>query len=798
MFRNNFKIAWRNLVKDRQFSLLNLMGLSVGLACALLIFLWLNDETSIDKFHGKDKQLFQVIKTSLNADGTIETHETTPGLLAQAMASEIPEVEYAVSVVTENTGILSADEKNIKARPKFVDTNFLNVFSYPLISGNKADALSNKNGVVISDKLALKLFNRTNNISGKTLQWDGEEKDLDGTYIVTGVFKAPPTNASMQFDILFNYSLYYDTYKEKHGLINWYSNNPQTFLIIKKGTVIEQFNRKIRDFANAKFKAAHGAVGQYEGIIFVQRYSDKYLRNHYENGVQAGGRIEYVRLFSVIAVFILIIACINFMNLATARASRRAKEVGIKKVIGVRRSTLIFQYMVESMLMALISLVVAFLLVSLLLPQFREITGKDLHLVFDTRLISAALAITIITGLLAGSYPALYLSGFGPAMVLKGKLSVSGGESWIRKGLVVFQFTISVVLIISVLVVYKQMELIQNRNLGYNKDNIIQFANEGKLRTTLGTFLSEVRKIPGVVNASSMDGDMVGNHSGGGGISWPGQIPGHGIEFDGLDVDAGLRETLDLKMNEGRFFSSQYGNEVDKVIFNEAAITAMGLKNPVGQTVTMWGSKKQIIGVVKDFHFKSLYEKVGPFFFRFSPNNGNVLVKIEAGKEKETIAKLDKFYKNYNLGLPFEYKFMDDDYQRLYASEQRVSVLSRYFAVVAIIISCLGLFGLAAFTAQKRQKEIGIRKIVGASVTNIAVMLSKDFLMLVLIAVLISFPLAWWAMNAWLENFAYRVNISAWIFLVASASIVFITLLTISFQSIKAAIANPVGALRSE
>ena len=798
MFRNNFKIAWRNLVKDRQFSLLNLMGLSVGLACALLIFLWLKDETSIDKFHEKDSQLFQVIKTSLNADGTIETHETTPALLAQSMALEIPEVEYAVSVVTENTGILSTDGKYIKAKPQFVDTDFLNVFSYPLLSGNKADALSNKHGVVISDKLALKLFISTNNITGKTLLWDGEEEGLDGTYIVTGVIKTPPANASMQFDILFNYSLYYDTYKEKYGLKNWYSNNPQTFLILKKGTGIEQFNRKIRDFANAKFKAAHGSVGKYEGIIIVQHYSDKYLHNHYENGVQAGGRIEYVRLFSIIAVFILIIACINFMNLATARASRRIKEVGIKKVIGARRTTLIFQYMVESMLMAFISLMVAILLVSLLLPQFREITGKDLHLYFDRGLISVALTITIITGLLAGSYPALYLAGFGPATVLKGKLSTSAGESWIRKGLVVFQFTISVVLIISVLVVYKQMELIQNRNLGYNKDNIIQFANEGKLRTNLGTFLSEVRKIPGVVNASSMDGDMVGNHSGGGGISWPGQIPGHGIEFDGLDVDGDLMETLGLKMNEGRFFSSQYGNEDDKVIFNEAAITAMGLKNPVGQTVTMWGSKKQIIGVVKDFHFKSLYERVGPFFFRFSHNNGNVLVKIEEGKEKETIAKLGKFYKNYNLGLPFEYKFMDDDYQRLYASEQRVSVLSRYFAIVAIIISCLGLFGLAAFTAQKRQKEIGIRKIVGASVANITVMLSKDFLMLVLIAVLISFPLAWWVMNAWLDNFAYRVNISGWIFLVASASIIFLTLLTISFQSIKAAIANPVKALRTE
>lgn len=798
MLKNYFKIAWRNLIKDRLFTLLNLIGLSIGLACVLLIYLWVNDERSIDKFNEKDTQLFQVIKTSLNADGTFDTHETTPGLLAQSMALEIPEVEYAVSVVIENTGILSAGEKFIKAKPQFVDKDFLNIFSYHLLLGEKTKALSDKHSVVLSEKLALKLFNTTNNIIGKVLIWDGEEESLDGSYIVTGIFKTPPVNTSMQFDILFNYSLYYDTYKDKYGLVNWYSNNPQTFLILKKGTDIKQFNDKIRDFAKAKFKAAHGSVNQYEGIIFVQRYSEKYLYNRYENGVQAGGRIEYVRLFSIVAIFILVIACINFMNLATARASRRIKEVGIKKVIGARRRTLILQYMGESMLMTLLSLIGAILIVLLVFPLFKEITGKDLYLYFDTTLLLAVLTITLVTGFLAGSYPALYLSGFRPAMVLKGKFNTSAGESWIRKGLVVFQFAISVILIISVLVVYKQMELIQTKNLGYNKDNIIQFANEGKLRQDLGAFLSETKKILGVVNASSMNGDMVGNHSGGGGISWPGQLPGQGIEFDGVDVDYDLMGTLDLKIAEGRSFSKQFGSEDDKVLFNEAAIAAMGLKNPVGQTVTMWGAKKQIIGVVKNFHFESLYKKVGPFFFRFQQNNSNVLVKIKAGKEKETIARLEKFYKDYNLGLPFEYKFLDEDYRRLYASEQRVSVLSRYFAGIAIIISCLGLFGLAAFTAQKRQKEIGIRKVVGASVSNIAAMLSKDFLKLVLIAVIIAFPVAWWAMNEWLNDFAYRINISATVFLIAGGAIILITLLTISFQSLKAAIANPVKSLRTE
>ena len=593
--------------------------------------------------------------------------------------------------------------------------------------------------------------------------------------------------------------MYYDAFKEQYGLANWYSNNPSTYLLLKSGTDIDQFNPRIADFSKRKFKEAHGTGGlEYEGKIFLQRYSQKYLYNTYDNGVQVGGRIQYVRLFSIIALFILVIACINFMNLATAKASRRMKEVGVKKVLGARRKTLIIQYIGESMLMTLLSLAVSVLLVYLVLPQFREITGKDLKLNFDASLMMTMLGITVITGFVAGSYPAIYLSAFKPVLVLKGKLNISSKESFFRRGLVVFQFTISIVLIVSVIVVYKQMNLVQTQNLGYNKNNIIQFSNEGRLRKDPGVFLSQVKNIPGVINASSLDGDMVGNHSGGGGISWPGKAENQGIEFSGLDVYYDFMETLELKLVEGRSFSRRYGLDEDKVLFNEEAISAMQLKNPVGQIVTMWGKKKEIIGVVKNFHFESLHKKVGPFFFRFSQDNANLLVKIKAGMEKETISKLSKFYKSYNIGLPLEYKFLDEEFQRLYASEQRVAILSRYFAALAIIISCLGLFGLTAFTAQKRQKEIGIRKVIGATVGNLAVMLSKDFFKLVLVAVLIAFPVAWWAMNKWLNDFAYRVSIGADIFLIAGASVVVITLLTVSFQSIRAALTNPVIALKSE
>jgi len=408
------------------------------------------------------------------------------------------------------------------------------------------------------------------------------------------------------------------------------------------------------------------------------------------------------------------------------------------------------------------------------------------------------IAITLITGIVAGSYPALYLSGFRPALVLKGKLSTSSGESWIRRGLVVFQFSISVVLIIAVMVIYQQMKLIQTINLGYNKDNILTFSNDGNLKKDLSPFLAELKKIPGVINASSQNGNFLGSVShGGSGIDWEGKDPKLGIEYYGNEVSDDFFETMDLQIVQGRAFSKDF-SDTSSVIFNQAAIKAMGLKNPVGKTVSMWGHEKQIVGIVKDYHYKSLYEKVGPSFIEYAPNNQTTLVKIKAGSEQKTIAGIKSLFNRFNTGLEFNYSFLDDDYSKLYASEQRVAVLSRYFAGIAILISCLGLFGLAAFTAQKRQKEIGIRKVIGASVSNITTMLSIDFLKLVALSALTAFPVSWWMLSNWLESFAYRIHISPLVFVIAGASVIIITVITVSFQSIKAAIANPVKSLRTE
>lgn len=805
MLINHFKTSWRSLTKDRQFTLLNLIGLSTGLACSLLIYLWVSDERSVDRFNQKDSQLYEVMRNTPNGDGTITTWPFCPGLLASSMAKELPEVEYAVASRSGGTGIVSyaglsasgtgaaasgtgAAGKHTRARMQLVGKDFFTLFSYRILEGDRSTGLADPSGAMISDKLALQLFNTTKGVIGKRIEWGGE--GYNGPHTVAGVFEAPPFNATDQFDLLLPYALYEK--KEAEDIGNWGSNGVLTYLLLKDGTNIREFNAKIRDFASSRVK--------WEGDLFVQKYSDRYLYNQYENGIQVGGRIGYVRLFSVIAVFILIIACINFMNLSTARASGRMKEVGIRKVIGASRSSLILQYIGESVLMAFLSLLLAGVLVYLFLPVFRDITGKELLFVVSSRVVFTACCLTLVTGLIAGSYPALYLSAFRPVAVLKGKVLSYASETWVRKGLVVFQFTVSVILIITVLIVYRQMNLIQTTNLGYNKDHVLHFTSEGKLQNNEEPFLTEVRNIPGVLGASSMDGDMTGSYSqGGGNIDWKGKNPNRAIEFEGLDMDYGMTEMLGMQMKDGRPFSKSFGlADTASVVFNEAAIAAMGLKDPVGQYVTVWRHKMKIIGVVKDFHFESMYKPITPFFFRCTQNNSNLYVKIQAGMERVTMGRLEKAYKMFHQGLAFEYRFLDDDYQALYVSEQRVAILSRYFAGIAIVISCLGLFGLTAFTAQKRQKEIGIRKVIGASAPDVVVLLSKDFLRLVVVAMLIAFPLAGWSMQQWLKSFAYRIEIGYLVYVIAAVSILLVTLVTISFQAIKAAIANPIDSLKTE
>jgi putative ABC transport system permease protein len=785
MLKHHLLLIYRNLTRAKGYFLINLAGLTAGLACTMLIYLWVRDEYRMNKFHDTDERLYQVMEHQQYAD-EIMTTSSTPGLLAETLKEEMPEVEYAATTTWVNTYTLSVKENNVKAKGYHVGKDYFNIFSFKLVEGDKDQVLKDPLSVVISRELAKKLFGTDKDLLGKTVEYQHEK-----VFNVGGVFEGTPANSSIQFDFVMSYAGYQ---QEQQWLRQWDSNGPSTYIVLHKGASAPALSEKIKDFVKGKNEKSNVA-------LFLQRYSDRYLNGRYENGKQAGGRIEYVRLFSIIAVFILLIACINFMNLSTARASRRAKEVGIKKSVGAGRKSLIVQFLSESITTAVLSLLVAWTVVWMFLPQFNVITEKRIMISFnDLELIMSFLALTLTAGLLAGSYPALYLSGFKPAAVLKGEIKGSLGELWARKGLVVFQFALSVILIVSVLVIFNQIDFVQTKNLGYKKENLIQVPIEGKAKTNLETFIEEIKKVPGVVDASSIGHSLLGRNNNTSGLKWEGKDPEANILFENVRVNYGLIEALGIDFVEGRSFSRDNSADTSKIIFNEAAIRVMNMKDPIGKIVNLWGQYDlEIIGVVKDFHFQSLHDAVNPLFFVINPKNTwTLMIRLEGGKEKETLAALTRFYTAYNPGFTFEYQFQDQEYARQYAAEQRVATLSGYFASMAILISCLGLFGLAAFTAERRLKEIGIRKALGSSSTNIVLLLSGDFTRMVVLAIVLGLPVSYWLLSQWLERFAFHIDLGVSYFLIAGLIALLIAWITVASQAIKAASVNPVNCLRTE
>ncbi|MEM7107710.1 MAG: ABC transporter permease [Bacteroidota bacterium] len=786
MLKHNLILAYRNFKRFTSSFFINLIGLSTGLACALFIFLWVNDEINMNTFHQKSDRLYQVLEHQQYADH-IMTTTSTPGVLAEALKEEIPEIEYSATTTWINSNTLTVDDRNITAKGHHVGADFFNIFSFELTQGDADLVLAKKTNIVISEELAVKLFDTTDNVIGKQVEFQH-----DKVFQVAGVFKRTPANSSMQFE----YVLSFEEFKESNPwVLSWGSNGPRTFVVLDKNANALEVSNKMADFVTKKGE-------QTNVTLFLDQYTNRYLYGRFENGKRSGGRIEYVRLFSSIAVFILIIACINFMNLATARASRRAKEVGIKKSVGANQGALIVQYLSESILIALLSFVVALLIVWITLPQFNFITDKEISVdLTNPQLTGWFVGITMVTGILAGSYPALYLSGFKPVKVLKGEVRGSVGELWARRGLVIFQFTLSIVLIVAVLVIYKQIEFVQSKNLGYKKDNVIYFASEGRTDSNLETFLNEVKAIPGVVNASSSGHTFMGRNNNTSGLSWEGKNPDDRILFENVRVNHGFLATMGVQIIEGRSFLRDSPSDTTKIIFNETAIRVMGYEDePIGRMIRMWDEfDLEIVGVAKDFHFQSLHTTVQPLFFVLTPEETwNVMVRIEAGKEKETLASLTEFYGEFNPGFTFQYQFLDEEYRSMYAAEQRVATLSQYFAGFAIIISCLGLFGLAMFTAERRLKEIGIRKALGSSAVNIVYLLSSDFTKMVLISILIALPLSYYLIDMWLQRFAFKIDLEIWFFGMSGLIALAIAWLTIGSHAVKAANTNPARCLRDE
>jgi ABC-type antimicrobial peptide transport system permease subunit len=700
----------------------------------------------------------------------------------------MPEVESAVAYGFYRKATFSIGDHNVAGSGRSVGKDYFNVFSFELAQGDRNKVLADKSALAISESMAVRLFGTTDHVLGKTVTMNHEDE-----FIVSGVFKDYPENASEKLDYLYSF----ERFREGQDWINtWGNTNISTYVLLKPGADVAALNAKLVDYVQQKTNNE-----EKNRQMFVRKFTDKYLNGRYENGTVAGGRITYVKLFSIIAVFIVVIACINFMNLSTAKASRRIKEVGIKKAVGAGRDTLVYRYLGESLLLSFVSLAVALLLVDLLLPYFNVITAKHLSLRFTADVVLPCVGITLITGLLAGSYPAIYLSGFSPASVLKGKLNSSLGELWARKGLVVFQFALSVIFIISVTVVYRQIAYMQSRNLGYDREGVIYFGREGKLwnRESLETFLTEARAIPGVAGASVTNHDMTGHNAGTSDVTWPGKDPQAEIQFEAFAVDYGMMETWGMQLAEGRMFSQNFHPDTIGMVFNQAAIEAMGLKNPVGTAVKLWGYDMKIIGVVKDFNYESLHQPHKPVFFYYNLDNPNlVMVKLAAGHEKETLTRLTDFYARFNAGFALDYKFLDEQYETQYAAEQRVSVLSRYFAGLAILISCLGLFGLATFTAERRLKEIGIRKVLGSSEANIVLLLSSDFTKIVLTAIAIALPVSYFLTQQWLNSFAFRIELAWWYFATAGLLALVICWLTVGSQAIKAARVNPTKCLKEQ
>ncbi|MBC7922622.1 MAG: ABC transporter permease [Ferruginibacter sp.] len=788
MIRSYLIVAWRNLIRNQAFSAINVLGLALGMACSLLIMLWVRDERSVDGFHANGDQLYQVYQRQ-QYDGKIDGNYFTQGLLASELKKVIPEVQYAASMEWNQRSTFEAGDKMNKMAGTFAGADFFRMFSYPLLQGTPETALKSPNSVAVSRKMAEQFFGSPEKAIGKTIRYENKDNLL-----VTAVFENLPANSSQQFDFLRTWD---DFVKENEWAKNWGNNDPVTFVQLRPDADPAKVAAKIKPFV-------YGYVEKSKGLLIelgLQPYPEKYLHSTFKNGQLDGGRIEYVRLFSLVAVFILLIACINFMNLATARSAKRAKEVGIRKVIGAVRSALVGQFMGEAALLTFCSVMVAVLVVALLLPAFNNLTGKQLLLPVGQPVFwLALLGLLTLTGFVAGSYPALFLSSLNPIRVLKGSLTFSWGATFFRKGLVVFQFVLSIMLIVGTIVIYRQMEYAQTKNLGYDRENLVYIPIEGDLVKKYDLFKEEAGKMAGILTVSTMreSPTVIGHHIGD--VGWAGKDPGLRTSFANTSVGYDFVKTLNLKLKDGRDFSRDFATDSVSYLLNETALKKIGYQNPIGQPLS-WGNRPgKIIGILEDFHFNSMHQAIEPLVIRLDESQpwGSVLVRTEAGKTKEALANLEKVYQALNPKFPFTYQFSDQEYTKLYQSEQVVSNLANYFAFLAIFISCLGLFGLATFTAEQRRKEIGIRKVLGANVGNIVAMLSKEFAALVAVAALIAFPLAGWAMRAWLENYAYRISLGWQAFVLAGLSALTIALLTVSYQAIKAAVANPVRSLRNE
>jgi putative ABC transport system permease protein len=835
MFQNYFKSAWRNMLHNRTSSLINISGLSIGIACTLLIVIFIKNELSYDRFHRDSNRIFQVVLNG-NMDGQEFWAGNTPPPVGAALTSNIPEVESFTRFYKPNDIVVRYEQNN--ASEKFfteknilaVDSNFLQLFDFKIAAGDAATALMKPGSVVITEEIAKKYFpqdaahgsdpDRYRDALGKTLLMRQDKKP----FVVTAVLKKLPAQSSLQFDFLVPVA---DFPVVKRFSWSWVWLQMMCYVKLKENVPtdkasIRQLETKFPAMVKVQAANAFDRIGKpFEEFrksggkwdLHLMPLTDVHLRSgtigmpwlsHISN-------IKYIYIFGSIALFIVLLACVNFMNLSTARASKRAKEVGIRKVTGSTRAQLIKQFLSEAFLYSFLSSIIAVALVAVLLKGFSMIIDEPISFqtAFTPFIWISLLALTIITGLLAGSYPALYLTSFKPVSILKGKNLFSSNRKGllIRNGLVVFQFTISTIMIVGTLVVLKQLRFFRNADMGFNKENVLVISSANRLGASEESFRDAVAQIPGIISASITTSIPSG---GAFGDSYKAEPDDNGsvkdIGLNSFMVDESFIPTLDIKLMQGRNFSKTFSDS-SSVILNQEAVRQIGWKDPVGKWIQYPGGddvRFKVIGVVKNFNIESLQAAITPFaLFHLSSKTydfgvSNIVAKIRSGELPKAISQVESKWKSFAAAEPLDYNFLDAAFDSQYRSEQRLGSIFSIFAALSIFIACLGLFGLSAFMAERRIKEIGVRKVLGASVQSVVVLLSKDFLRLTVIAMVIAFPVAWYFMSKWLEDFAYRININWAIFLIAGLSTLVITLVTISFQAIGAAMANPVKSLRTE
>ncbi|MCG8607743.1 ABC transporter permease [bacterium] len=785
MFKNYLKITWRNIIKQRGYSFINIAGLAIGMTCSMLILMWVQHERSYDTFHQNASDIYRVVENQYYAGGEIFPVAVTPAALAPALKERFPEIIKSTRL-TFRTWTLKYGTKIFNQMGVLVDHDFFEIFTVPFIEGDPRTALSEPHAIVLTEEMAVKYFGEEEPI-GKVLTLNSRDD-----FVVSGVIENFPENSHFDFDYIVPF-LYLGELGAR--LDNWGSNSYYTYVQLQPNTSYQEVDKKILNFIKENRERSSTEI-YLQPLTKIHLYS----RGKYTADIGGHGDIQYVRIFSLVAVFVLLIASINFMNLATARSERRGKEVGLRKVVGAQRHQILRQFFGESLFMSLAAFIVALACSYLLLPLFNELSGKQLFIgELGLSMLAAFIGIAVLTGLVSGSYPALFLSSFRPAETLKAGGGSRSSSSLFRKILVVTQFALSVIMIIGTLVVSQQLDYIRNKNLGLDKENLAYVWMRGEYRDKYEIAKQELLRNPNItsVTVTSQLPTYVAQSTSG--WDWDGKNPDDNILMHHISVDYDYVETFKMEMAAGRFFSLEFATDSVAAIVNERAVDIMGLEFPVGKRLSIGSSDLTIIGVVKNFHFKPIQTEIEPIVMFLSPNRYYVMVlRTNPENISTTIDYVESVYKKFNPETPFSFHFLDDRYDNLYRAEQRIGKISRYFAIIAILISSLGLFGLASFMAEQRTKEIGIRKVLGASVPGIFVLLSKSFVFLVGLANLIAWPIAYYFMTNWLENYAYHTSLGWSIFLLAALLAVTVVVFTVSYQAVRAALANPVNSLRYE